>query len=358
MRSEQVYYSFEPDEHTLSFVTKPRKEAKRERPAMKNILRLFTFIVTLVGCVAMAEAQQPGKVYRIGYLRAETPPTVDIEAFRQGLSEHGYVEGKNIVVEYRWADGNEERLRSIVAELIRLKVDLIVTSAPAATQAAKEATTTIPIVMVLVADPVAFGFVASLARPGGNITGFAFLLPEISGKRLGLLKDTIPKLSRVAVLWNAANPYKEFDLKEVQAVADALRVAVHRFPVRGPNDFDNAFKAAIKSRVGGLITLEDPFTAANRTQIVDLAFRHRLPAVYGVRPFVDAGGLMSYGPDRGDQNRRAATYVDKILKGAKPADLPVQQPTKFEFIINLKAAKQIGLTIPQSVLYRADKVIK
>jgi len=318
----------------------------------------LVILVLLVGCVGMAEAQQPGKVYRIGYLRAEKPPEVDIEAFSQGLREHGYVEGKNIVVEYRWADGNEERLRSIVAELIRLKVDLIVTSAPAATQAAKETTTTIPIVMVQVADPVAFGFVASLARPGGNITGFAFLLPEISGKRLELLKDTIPKLSRVAVLWNAANPYKEFDLKEVQAVADALRVAVHRFPVRGPNNFDDAFKAAIKSRVGGLITLEDPFTTANRTQIVDLALKHRLPAVYGVRPFVDAGGLMSYGPDRGDQNRRAATYVDKILKGAKPADLPVEQPTKFEFIINLKAAKQIGVTIPQSVLYRADKVIK
>jgi len=305
-----------------------------------------------------AEAQQAGKVPRIAYIRAEAPPAADIEAFRQGLREHGYVEGKNIVVEYRWADGNEERLRAIVAELIRVKVDLIVASAPAAARAAKEAATTIPIVMVLVADPVAFGFVASLARPGGNVTGFAFLLPELSGKRLQLLKDAIPKLSRVAVLWNAANPYKAFDLKEVQAVAEALRVAVETLPVRGPDDFAHAFEAAIASGAGGLITLDDPFTIGHRTRIVSLALKYRLPALYGVRPFADAGGLMSYGPDRFDQNRRAATYVDKILRGAKPADLPVEQPTKFELVINLKTAKALGLTIPPSVLGRADQVIE
>ena len=315
-------------------------------------------LVVLLAVAVIAEAQQPKNVPRIGYLRAERAPEVDIEGFRQGLREHGYVEGKNIVVEYRWANGNEERLRSLVSELIGLKVNLIVTSAPAATQAAKEATTTTPIVMVLVADPVAFGFVNGLARPGGNITGFAFLLPEISGKRLELLKETIPKLSRVAVLWNAGNSYKETDLKEVQPVADALKVAVHTFRVREPNGFDDAFKAATKVRAEGLLTLDDPFTIAHRTRIIDLALRYKLPAVYAVRPFVDAGGLMYYGPDRVDQNRRAANYVDKILKGTKPADLPVEQPTKFEFIINLKAAKQIGLTIPQSVLYRADKVIK
>ena len=320
--------------------------------------KVIAFLLIILATACLAEAQQTGKVYRIGYLRAEKPPEVDIEAFRQGLREHGYVEGKNIVVEYRWADGNEERLRSLVAELIGLKVDLIVTSAPAATRAAKETTTTIPIVMVLVADPVAFGFVASLARPGSNITGFAFLLPEISGKRLELLKDTIPELTHVAVLWNAANTYKAVDLKEVQAVGDALRVALHTFPVRGPSDFDEAFKTAIKRRTGGLLTLDDPFTLAHRTRIVDLALRHRLPAVYAVSPFVDAGGLMFYGPDRGDQNRRAATFVDKILKGTKPTDLPVERPTKFELIINLKAAKQIGLTIPPNVLARADRVIK
>jgi putative ABC transport system substrate-binding protein len=305
-----------------------------------------------------AEAQQAGKVPRIGYIRAEAPPAVDIEGFRQGLREHGYVEGKNIVVEYRWADGNEQRLRAIVAELIRVKVDLIVASAPAATRAAKEAATTIPIVMVLVADPVAFEFVASLARPGGNVTGFAFLLPELSGKRLQLLKDAIPGLSRVAVLWNAANSYKTFDLKEVQAVAEALSVAVQTLPVRGPDDFADAFQAAVKSGAGGLITLDDPFTIAHRSRIVNLALKHRLPAMYGVRSFADAGGLMSYGPDRVDQNRRAAIYVDKILKGAKPADLPVEQPTKFELVINLKAAKALGLRIPQSLLGRADQVIE
>jgi putative ABC transport system substrate-binding protein len=314
--------------------------------------------IALLAAPLAAEAQRAAKVPRIGYVRAETPPAGDIEAFRQGLREHGYLEGKNVVIEYRWADGNEEKLRSLVAELIRLKVDLIVTSAPAATRAAKEATTTIPIVMVLVADPVAFGFVAGLARPGGNVTGFAFLLPEISGKRLQLLKEAIPELARVAVLWNAANAYKAFDLKEVQAAADPLTVAIHSFPVREPNDIDDAFKAAVKSRVGGLITLEDPFTIAHRTRIVDLALRHRLPAVYAVRPFVDAGGLMSYGPDRADQNRRAATFVDKILKGARPADLPVEQPTRFKLVINLKTAKVLGLTIPQSLLLRADEVIQ
>jgi putative tryptophan/tyrosine transport system substrate-binding protein len=322
------------------------------------LVSLMVAALALLATPFTAEAQPVTKVYRIGYVRAETPPPVDIEAFRQGLREHGYVEGTNIVIEYRWADGNEERLRSLVAELIRLKVDLIVASAPAATRVAKEETTTIPIVMVLVADPVAFGFVASLARPGGNVTGFAFLLPEVSGKRLDLLKEAIPKLSRVAVLWNAANPYKPLDLKEVQAVADALGVAVHTFPVREPSDFDEAFKAAVKSRVGGLITLEDPFTIAHRARLVGLALKHRLPAVYAVRPFVEAGGLMSYGPDRADQNRRAATFVDKILKGARPADLPVERPTKFELVINLNTAKATGITIPPSLLLRADQVLE
>jgi putative ABC transport system substrate-binding protein len=322
------------------------------------LFALSLLCAMLFALCSSARAQQPAKVYRIGYLRAETPPEIDIEGFRQGLREHGYVEGKNIVIEYRWADGNEERLRSLAAELIRLKLDLIVTSAPAATEAAKAATKTIPIVMVLVADPVTFGFVKSLAHPRGNITGFAFLLPEISGKRLELLKETIPKLSRVAVLWNAANSYKETDLRAVQPVADALKVAVHTFRVNEPSGFDDAFKAATKIGAEGLLTLDDPFTIAHRTRIADLALTYKLPAVYAVRPFVDAGGLMYYGPDRVDQNRRAASYVDKILKGAKPADLPVEQPTKFELVINLKTAKQIGITIPPNVLARADKVIR
>jgi len=322
-------------------------------------LRVVTVLaLVLLTAPLAAEAQKVGKVPRIGYIRAEAPPAADIETFRQGLREHGYMEGKNIVVEYRWADGNEQRLRAIVAELIRLKVDLIVASAPAATRAAQEVATTIPIVMVHVADPVAFGFVASLARPGGNVTGFAFLLPELSGKRLQLLKDAVPKLSRVAVLWNAANPYKAFDLREVQAVAEASRVAVQTLPVRGPDDFAHAFEAAVASGAGGLITLDDPFTIAHRTRIVDLALKHRLPAVYGVRPFADAGGLMSYGPDRVDQNRRAAIYVDKILKGAKPSELPVERPTKYALVINLKTAKALGFTVPPLLLVRADQLIE
>ena len=317
------------------------------------------FICMLTGSLGAAPlaAEAQATAPRIGYIRAERPPAGDIEGFRQGLRDYGYAEGKNLVVEYRWADGDEQRLRAMVTELLRLNVQLIVTSAPAATQAAKEATTTVPIVMILVADPVAFGFVPSLARPGGNVTGFAFLLPELSGKRLQLLKDAIPGLSRAAILWNVANPFKPFDLKEVQGVAAALKVAIQTLPIQGPNDLAHAFETAVASGAGGLITLDDPLTIAHRKQIVDLAFKHRLPALYGVKPFVDAGGLMSYGPDRIDQNRRAATYVDKILKGAKPADLPVEQPTKFELVINLKTAKALGLAIPPSLLQRADQVI-
>jgi putative ABC transport system substrate-binding protein len=326
--------------------------------AVRARVGLMAVALALLAAPPAAPAQPAAKAYRIGYVRAETPPAVDVEAIRQGLREHGYVEGSNLIIEYRWADGNEERLRSLVADLIRLKVDLIVTSAPAATRIAKEATTTIPIVMVLVADPVGFGFVASHARPGGNVTGFAFLLPEISGKRLQLLKEAAPELSRVAVLWNAANPYKPVDLKEVQAVADTLSVDVDSFPVREPKDFDDAFKTAVARRAGGLITLEDPFTIAHRARIVDLASRYKLPAVYAVRPFVDAGGLMSYGPDRADQNRRAAVFVDRILKGARPADLPIERPTKFELVINMRTAKATGISIPPSLLLRADQVLE
>jgi putative ABC transport system substrate-binding protein len=259
---------------------------------------------------------------RIAYIRGEQPPAADLEAFRAGLRELGYVEGKNIAVEYRWADGDEQRLAGIVAELVRLKVDLIVSAAPAATRAAKEGAPDIPVVMVLVADPVAFKFVESLSRPGGNVTGFAFLLPELSGKRLEILKDAVGGLSRVAVLWHADNPYKAYDLKEVEAVAARLKVAVQPLPVRGPADFDAAFESAAKSRAGGLITLDDPFTIRHRARIVELALRHRLPAVYGVEPLAQAGGLMFYGPDRLEQNRRAAVYIDKILRGARHAQLP------------------------------------
>jgi len=291
-------------------------------------------------------------------VRRSAPPAAEVEAFRQGLRELGYVEGKNLDILFRWAEGRDERLPSLVAELIQLNVDLIVSSAPAATRAAKEATTTIPIVMVTVADPVAFGFVRSLARPGGNITGFAFQHPELSGKRLALLKETIPKLSRVAVLWNADNPYKAVDMKEVEAAAAELGVMLQSLAVRGVDGFDSAFEAARHGRAGCIITLEDPFTITHRARIVELARKHRLPALYGRRLYVDAGGLMSYGPDPIDQYRRAAIYVDRILNGTKPSDLPVEQPTKFELAVNLKTAKALGLTIPPSLLQRADQVIE
>jgi putative ABC transport system substrate-binding protein len=313
----------------------------------------------LAGCGRLpGQAAPAGKVYRIGYLRAEAPPSSDIEAFRQGLREHGYVEGKNVVIEYRWADGDEQRLRSHVTELIGLGADLLVTSAPEATRVAKEATTTLPIVMVLVADPVGFGFVASLARPGGNVTGFAYQLPELSGKRLELLKQVAPDVTRVAVLWNASNRYKIFDLKEAQTVADALDVEIHSFPVGEPVGFGDAFDAAVTAGAGGLITLEDPFTIAHRARIVDLALKHRLPAVYAVKPFVEAGGMMAYGADRDEQNRRAATTVAKLLQGARPADLPVERPMRFELVVNQNTVQALGLTIPQHVLLQATEVIQ
>jgi len=320
------------------------------------------FVVTsLVGALTLpfaAGAQQTGKLWRIGFLRGSAPPAAEIEAFRHALRELGYVEGRNLVIEYRWAEGNEERLPTLAAALILRNVDLILSSAPAATRAAKEATQTIPIVMVTVADPVAFGFVRSLARPGGNVTGLAFQHPELSGKRLALLTEALPKPSRLAVLWNSANPYKAVDMREVRAAADTSGVTVQSLPVNGPQDLERAFALAKQARADALITLEDPFTIAHRDRIVELTRTHRLPALYGRRVYVDAGGLMSYGPDPIEQYRRAATYVDKIFKGAKAADLPVEQPTKFELVINLKTAKALGLTIPPSLLLRADHVIE
>jgi putative tryptophan/tyrosine transport system substrate-binding protein len=324
------------------------------------ILRTALVAVLTLGILAAplaVEAQPAGKVWRIGFLRGSAPPQSEIEAFRQGLRELGYVEGKNLVIEYRWAEGKEERLPSLAAELMLLNVDLILSSAPAATRAAKEASTTIPIVMVTVADPVAFGFVRSLARPGGNVTGFAFQHPELSGKRMALLKEAIPKLSRLAVLWNGANPYKAVDMKEVQAAADTFGVTLQSLPVDGPQDFERAFGAARQGRADALITLEDPFTVAHRARIVELTRTHQLPALYGRRVYVDAGGLMSYGPDPIEQYRRAAIYVDRIFKGAKPANLPVEQPTRFELVINLRAAKTLGLTFPPSLVLRADQAI-
>jgi len=307
-----------------------------------------------------AEAQQPKKVPLIGFLGATSPSTISdrVEAFRQGLRELGYVEGKNIVVEYRWAEGKIERLPDLATELVRLKVDVIVSGGNSATQAAKKATNTIPIVMTQVSDPVASGFVASLARPGGNITGLSTLAPEISGKRLELLKEIVPRLSRVTVLGTSNEPGTAQALRETEVAAGAFKVKLQYLDILGPKDIETAFRTAAKGRADAVVALSSPFLLAHRTKVADLAVKSRLPATYYSAEFVEAGGLMSYGVSFPDLYRRAATYVDKILKGAKPADLPVEQPTKFEFIINLKAAKQIGLTISPNVLARADRVIK
>jgi putative ABC transport system substrate-binding protein len=319
------------------------------------------FVVVLRAVAVIAEAQQPTKVPRIGYL-SPTSPSVSptrIEAFRQGLRELGYVEGKNIVIEYRYAEGKFDRLPALAAELVRLKVDLIVTTGPTVTHAAKEATTKVPIVMATDTDPVGNGFVASLARPGSNITGLSALAPELSGKQLELLKEIIPKLSRVAVFGTSNNPGNAQMLKEVKLAAGAFGVKLQYLEVRGLKGIETAFRAASKERAEAVLYLVAGLVdAGHQTEITEFALKSRLPAIYRSRQYVEAGGLVSYGVSVDDLDRRAATYVHKILKGAKPADIPVEQPTKFEFIVNLKAAKQIGLTIPPNVLVRADRVIR
>src|SRR5262249_16281458 len=305
-----------------------------------------------------ADAQQAGNIPRIGFLSQAAPPAPNLAAFRQGLREHGYVEGKNIVIEYRNADGKPDRLPNLASDLVRLKVNGIVVVGGEATLAAKNATTVIPIIMVTASDPVGTGLVASLARPGGNITGISFFGPESSGKRLELLKEVVSGLSRVAAVAYSANPAYKLQLKAVEGAAQPLNLQLEVVEVRQPNDFDDAFGAAKKGHAGAINILTSAFLTAHRKELVDSARKSRLPVIYQSTSFIEAGGLMSYGPSVVDNYRRAATYIDKILKGAKPADLPVEQPRKFEFVINLKAAKQIGLTIPQSVLYRADRVIK
>jgi len=321
---------------------------------------IVAICVTLAMCGAAAEAQ-PAKVPRIANLIGAplSATSARIEAFRQGLRELEYVEGKNIIIELRSAEGKLDRLPALAAELVRLKVDIIVTGGPLPTRAAKEATTTIPIVMTQDPDPVGDGFVASLARPGGNITGLATLAPELSGKRLELLKETIPKLSRVAVFGTSTYPGNAQSLKEVELAAAAFKVQLQYLDILGPKDIETAFRAASKGRADAvLIKVGGAFASAHRTEIVELAVKSRLPVIYDRGDYVEAGGLMFYGVNLPDLDRRAATYVDKILKGRTPADLPVEQPMKFEFIVNLKAAKQIGLTIPPNVLARADRVIR
>ena len=322
---------------------------------------LRTLSASLLAVPLAAEAQQAGKVPRIGVLGesspSDRPPLLD--AFRQRLRELGWVEGQNIVIDYRYAEGRVDRLPDLAAELVRLKVDLIVSGGTQVVTAAKNATETIPIVMIAVRDPVGTGLIASLARPGGNVTGVSgYAGLEIVAKQLELLKETVPKIRRVAILSNPANAYHQLAIREVNVAARSLGVQLQLLEARGPNEFDGAFAAMAKERVGALLVLSDAMLNSHRTRLADLAARSRLPAAYGVRESVEAGGLMSYGPSFLDLYRRSAAYVDKILKGAKPADLPVEQPTKFELVINLKAAKSIGLTIPQQVLSRADQLIE
>jgi putative ABC transport system substrate-binding protein len=316
--------------------------------------------VVLLAVGLSVEAQQAKKVPRVGVLWLYSPAIASpfAEAFRQGLRELGYVEGKNIVIEYRHAEGKYDRLPSLAAELVRLNVDIIVTASTQAAQAGQQATRSIPIVMTVVSDPVESGLVSSLARPGGNVTGLSLLHPELSGKRVELLKEVIPKLSRVAVLSNLSNPIIPPLLRETEAAARAVGVQLQVVEVRGPIELDSAFGAMTRDRAGALVVLPDGTFQNERRRIAALAAKGRLPTMYAWREAVDDGGLMAYGASVPDILRRAATYVDKILKGTKPADLPVEQPLKFELVINLKTAKQIGLTVPQSVLYRADKVIR
>ena len=307
-----------------------------------------------------AWAQQSSKIPRLGYL---SYGSVEIDksllaALQQGLRELGYLEGKNILIEQRYAKGQSDKLPELVAEFVRVKADVIVVTGDPAAHAAKKATRAIPIVIVTSPDPVGTGLIASLAHPGGNVTGLSDFHGGVVTKRLELLKDVAPLASRIAVLLNPANPSNPIQLKDIQAAAPAFRVTLISLEVKGPDDIDPAFTTIVKERSGALLVLGDRLFATNQTQIIELAVKNRLPTIYSQRLYVEAGGLMSYGANFTDQYRRAATYVDKILKGAKPADLPVEQPTKFELVINLKTAKQIGLTIPQSVLYRADKVIK
>jgi putative tryptophan/tyrosine transport system substrate-binding protein len=320
------------------------------------------FVTFLGGAVAacplVARAQQPGKAARIGYLAIRAPMSAD-EALLQALRELNWIEGRNIVIERRFSAGNFDRLREFAAELVRLKVDAIVAVASAGTQAAKDATASIPICFVNAGDPVGQGFVMSLARPGGNVTGVSFdASPDITAKQLQLILETVPKASRVAVLWNPTSPFLRSYWSVAQAAAPALGVVLQSLEVQDASQYETAFKAIGRDRADALVVLSDSFATFHRARIAELAAEHRLPVLYGHRQYVEAGGLMSYGPSLFDVYRRAAAYVDKILKGTRPADLPVEQPTKYELVINLKTAKALGLEVPLTLIARADEVIE
>jgi putative ABC transport system substrate-binding protein len=322
------------------------------------------FITLLGGAAAAwplgARAQQTGKIRAVGYLspRASEPSSPVIATFFRTLLELGWIEGKNVTFERRYAENRFEQLPELAAELVRLNVEVIVAEGTLGPLAAKRATSTIPIVLTAAGDPLGTGLVASLARPGGNVTGMSLMAPELGGKRLELLKELLPGLVRVAVLWNAANPYPAIVFNQTLAAGRVLGIEVQSLEVRGPNDVDNAFEAARKQRPDALIVIDDPLTVDHQERITRVAAADQLPSLYGVREFVATGGLISYGTNPADLFRRAAGYVDKILKGTKPADLPVEQPTKFDLVINLKTAKALGLEVPPSLLARADEVIE
>ena len=330
---------------------------------MQRIGLAVIVTVSLTVAQLAAEAQPARKVYRIGYLSTQSPSAeaAHLDAFRQALRDLGYVDGQNVGIEYRFAEGKLDRLAGLAAELVRLNLDVIVTGGSPGTRAALQATRTVPLVMTVVGDPIEAGFVTSLARPGGNVTGLTQMSPQLSGKRLELLKEAFPTVSRVAVFVDAGLRTQQLftPLQEALLAAEILGLKLQSLEIRGPNpDWDGAFRAATSQGAGALMTLPGPVVELHRKHVVGLAAKSRLPAIYPTSEFVEAGGLMSYGPDRVDLKRRAATYVDKILKGAKPGDLPVEQPTKFELVVNLKAAKALGLMIPQLLLLRADQVIE
>ena len=336
-----------------------RSDNPKSKIQNRKLVAIFALAVAFAMCGAVAQAQQPARIPRIGilFVSSASVQSARIEALRQRLRELDYVEGKNIVIEYRYADGKLERLPDLAAELVGLKVDVIVT-VPQAISAAQKASPTIPIVFALHPDPVGTGIVSSLARPGGNITGLSAMVPDLDGKRLELLKEAVSKVTRVAFLWQSTGPRGNQALTEMEAAAEALGLKVLSLPVRSLDDFEGAFARAKKERAQALITTIGGLIITQRRQVLDFAAKNRLPAMYPYSEFVEAGGLMSYAPSYTDLWRRAGDFVDKILKGTKPANMPVEQPTKFEFLVNLKTAKEIGMTIPQKMMKRTEKVIQ
>jgi putative tryptophan/tyrosine transport system substrate-binding protein len=334
-----------------------RQQARGNRRTTEHLV--FALCALLFTLCSSVQAQQHPKIPRIGFLASFGPgPDPRIQAFQEGLRDLGYTEGKNIVIEYRYAAGSSDRLTEFAAEFVRLKVDVIITGSTIAARAAKELTKTIPVVMTGTGDPVGTGLVASLARPGGNVTGLSSVGPDLNTKRLELLKETVAEAPRVAILFNGANPSNLAALKEVEIAARALGVRIQSLDVRDAGGFEHAFDAATQQRANAVLVQRDPLNNSYPNRIVALAAKHKLPGMYPEIEYVNAGGLMFYGVSTTDLYRRAAYYVDKVLKGSKPSDLPVEQPKKFEFVINLKAAKQLGLTIPPNVLARADRVVR